>query len=136
MPDPDDSCPEDPETKNGYKDDDGCPDTAPPMFTGKLPMVYFQFGRARPRAGDMPLYNRVIKILKKHPTLRLRLEGFADNIGEEDFNDKLSLWRAEEVQKLLERKGVESGRLQVTGMGEQHTGPAARNRRVEFKVIE
>ena len=136
VPDPDDSCPDDPETKNGYKDDDGCPDTAPPKFTGKLPKVYFQFGRARPRGGDMPLYNRVVKIMKQHPTLRLRLEGFADNIGEADFNDKLSLWRAEEVQKLLEGKGVESGRLELKGMGEQNSGPAARNRRVEFKVIE
>jgi hypothetical protein len=34
IPDEDDRCPYDPETKNGYLDEDGCPDVAPPGWDG------------------------------------------------------------------------------------------------------
>jgi hypothetical protein len=34
IPDDDDRCPYDPETKNGYLDEDGCPDVAPPGWDG------------------------------------------------------------------------------------------------------
>lgn len=37
IPDDDDRCPYDPETKNGYLDEDGCPDVAPPGWDGGAP---------------------------------------------------------------------------------------------------
>jgi hypothetical protein len=37
IPDDDDRCPYDPETKNGYLDQDGCPDVAPPGWDAGTP---------------------------------------------------------------------------------------------------
>ncbi len=100
--------------------------------------MHFRFGRARPLAGDRAKYNRVVKILKKHPQLRLKLQGHADEVGDENWNYKLSVWRAEEVQKLLVGRGIDKSRLELEGKGEEailKPGKHSQNRRLEFKII-
>ena len=138
VPDDKDKCPAQPETKNGHQDDDGCPDTKPVKFAGTFPAVRFWINSAQLRGQDMRILRRVVKALKKHPNLRIRLRGHADESGPEDYNMDLSRKRAEAVKGYLVRNGVKASQLEVEALGE--TEPAsttnqALNRRVEFKII-
>ncbi|GIU33911.1 OmpA family protein [Shewanella schlegeliana] len=73
----------------------------------------------------------------------LLLVGHTDSIGEQSFNQKLSLLRAEQVKKILvEQFGFAANRFQVKGMGSQlpiasnqNAYGREQNRRVEFLVI-
>jgi outer membrane protein OmpA-like peptidoglycan-associated protein len=141
--DADDQCPNAAETFNNYQDTDGCPDEVPIV----LPRAYinFKFGTAEIISADpIPVLQDVIRIMKEHPDLRIRIIGHTDNIGSEEYNMKLSLKRAEAVKKyLVEKGGIDPGRLETEGRGE--TEPIdtndteegrARNRRIEFEIIK
>jgi outer membrane protein OmpA-like peptidoglycan-associated protein len=71
----------------------------------------------------------------------LKIDGHTDNVGNDDFNMKLSDGRAASVRKYLISKGIDESRLESEGFGE--TTPVAdnktatgrsKNRRVEMKV--
>ena len=141
VPDDKDRCPDKPETQNGHQDDDGCPDKAPPVvkpFDGTFPDVRFWVNSAQLRKGrDALILRKVVKALKKHPRLRIRLRGHADERGPDDYNLELSRKRAEKVKRYLVRQGVDAGRLEVEAVGEAEPlgGSLAKNRRVEFKIV-
>ncbi len=70
----------------------------------------------------------------------LRIVGHTDSIGTEEYNQQLSLRRANKVRELFQSKGIPS---LAQGLGEtspvatnQTTEGRAQNRRVEFEVIE
>jgi OOP family OmpA-OmpF porin len=65
------------------------------------------------------------------------LGGHADEVGDEAFNLALSEDRSKEVQKRMERLGVDGGRLRIEAYGETQpavsgSGSQPKNRRVEF----
>ena len=53
-----------------------------------------------------------MQILKAFPKAKIKIGGYTDNIGDEAANKKLSLERAQAVQKMLQDAGVN---LQVEG---------------------
>ena len=140
VPDDKDKCPAQPETKNGHQDEDGCPDTVPPKvvkFSGTFPDVRFWLNSSQLRAQDKRTLRRVLKALKKHPNLRIKLRGHADETGPEDYNLDLSRKRAEAVKRYLVRNGARASQLEVEALGEAEpisSEQQARNRRVEFKI--
>ena len=68
--------------------------------------------------------------------------GHTDAIGTDEYNQKLSIRRAEAVKAYLQGKGIEANRIYTEGKGEKQpvadnksaTGRAA-NRRVEIEVV-
>lgn len=79
--------------------------------------------------------------LKEKPQLTVLVEGHTDNVGTDDYNQKLGLRRAESVIKELAAQGIDPHRMSAASLGE--TKPAinqetkwahAVNRRVEFEV--
>lgn len=79
--------------------------------------------------------------LKEKSDIVVVIEGHADYIGSEEYNQRLGLRRAETVMKELAQLGIEPGRITVASFGEskplidQQTDWArAVNRRVEFRV--
>ncbi|MEK6601877.1 MAG: OmpA family protein [Candidatus Binatota bacterium] len=79
--------------------------------------------------------------LKEKSDIVVAIEGHADYIGSEEYNQRLGLQRAEKVMKELAQLGIEAGRMSVASLGEskpvvdQQTDWArAVNRRVEFRV--
>lgn len=141
-----DKCPNEPETRNGFQDADGCPDELPPevaKFNGKLEGVKFQTGSSRLTRDSYPALDAVAVTLKQYPELRLEVSGHTDNIGKADKNLKLSQARADSVKKYLTGKGVAPERINSVGMGDQvpvaenttKEGQAA-NRRIEFKILQ
>lgn len=84
---------------------------------------------------------RLAKMLKANPSLRLKIEGHTDNVGQDGFNMELSQRRARAVKNFLVTKGCAAHTIIAAGYGE--TRPKAsnntpegrqKNRRVEFKV--
>jgi outer membrane protein OmpA-like peptidoglycan-associated protein len=81
------------------------------------------------------------KAMLKNPDMKVTIEGYTDNIGSESYNQKLSEKRANTVKNYLTSKGIDSGRITVSGKGESNpvadNGTAdgrAMNRRIEFKM--
>lgn len=79
--------------------------------------------------------------LKEKPELRVLVEGHTDNVGTDDYNQKLGLRRAQSVIKELAAQGIDGNRMSAASLGEtkpvinQETEWAhAVNRRVEFEV--
>jgi len=78
-------------------------------------------------------------LLKKEPTLRVRLDGHTDDFGPERFNQVLSLKRAQQAREHLLGQGIVQARIDVKGYGSQQPADSertakarARNRRVEI----
>lgn len=86
----------------------------------------------------------VAEVLKENPQItKLRIDGHTDDSGSSEHNHKLSQARADAIIDWLVKNGVDKGRLEAKGWGEEH--PIAKNdtkenkemnRRVEFKLWE
>jgi OOP family OmpA-OmpF porin len=81
-------------------------------------------------------------VMKKHPDLKVAIEGHTDNVGGAPFNQKLSQRRADSVKRYMTAKcGIEGSRLKAVGYGltkpiasNATTAGRAKNRRVEAVV--
>ena len=145
IPDRRDQCPNEPETRNGYQDQDGCPDQLPSVlqkFSGAIEGIVFKTGSAEiDKRSDVTLAN-VVKALKEFADTRVEITGHTDNVGKEAANTKLSDDRARSVKAWLVGHGIAAERLDAQGFGP--TRPIAdnstaagrsKNRRVEFKLL-
>jgi len=118
-----DGCPGDPETYNGYKDEDGCPDLIPEraMLThGKIEIlepVRFDGTTQEPLRASGTVLEDVARILKENPGLRIRIEVHLDNSlpAEEALN--VSNQRAENVRRVLASLGIDASRMASEGKG-------------------
>jgi OOP family OmpA-OmpF porin len=68
--------------------------------------------------------------------------GHTDSVGDDAYNQKLSVRRAEAVKAYLVSKGIEKNRVYTEGKGEKQpvadnktTEGRAKNRRVEIEVV-
>ncbi len=116
------------------------PQEEPLMVTAR---VHFDFDKYNIKREYIPLLNEVVKTLKENPNVRVRIEGFTDNIGSKAYNDRLALRRAQAVRDYLIRAGIPAERIEVAGFGKEryiadNTTPIGRftNRRAEFIVIQ
>jgi OOP family OmpA-OmpF porin len=131
---------------NGYADDDGCPDDVQVRVVGDQILlddrVHFDTNRSIVLLDSQPLLWRVARLIIKHPEYtRIEVDGYADERGEESYNQKLSEARARSVRELLVRYGVSRERLTAVGFGtsnprlsEKSDKAYRQNRRVEFKI--
>ena len=81
--------------------------------------------------------------LNNLPNLHIEVEGYTDNVGNDDLNLGLSLRRAKTVRDFLIRYGVAANRLVFRGYGESQpiadnatAEGRAMNRRVELRLID
>ncbi len=82
-----------------------------------------------------------LPILRSSPTVRLRLEGHADERGSTEYNLALGSRRAESVRDFLSGFGISADRFTTTSFGEERPlvnrsdeAAWAQNRRVEFVI--
>ncbi|MEW6057036.1 MAG: OmpA family protein [Bdellovibrionota bacterium] len=103
--------------------------------------LLFETGSAvlKPSAVDQLV--EVGDILAKYKENRVRVEGHTDNTGSDAFNERLSVERAEAVQRVLRSRGVKEEQMSVVGFGEakpvatnSSENGRARNRRVQLFI--
>ncbi len=105
--------------------------------------VLYDFNKAILRAKSFGELDKLIKILKKNPSVEIEMSAHTDNIGSDGYNIRLSEDRAYAVRQYLIAKGIDQSRVKSKGYGESK--PIATNktsdgrqlnRRVEFKIIK
>ncbi len=141
-----DKCPNEPETRNGFEDADGCPDEVPEKvkeFSGVIEGIQFDVGKATIRATSHKVLDRAAAVLIEFRSLRLEIVGHTDSTGDHDKNVALSQERANSVRAYLLEKGVEPAQVETRGAGpdEPIADNATRlgrqqNRRIEFKILQ
>jgi len=85
--------------------------------------------------------NRMFAEIAKRPAAEITVIGHTDTVGNDAFNDKLSLERAQAMREVLIGMGVPAANITAAGRGKREllvpTGDnvnEARNRRVEINV--
>lgn len=99
----------------------------------------FEAGKADLNDDAKFVLHDLVKILKKQPQIRLKIEGHTSDEGDAAFNQKLSENRAKAVVDFLISKGIAADRLEYEGKGStEPLDPNNRevNRRTEIVVIE
>jgi OOP family OmpA-OmpF porin len=102
--------------------------------------VFFAFDSSKPLAFSVSSINYVSNFLKKNPGIKVEIKGYADELGEEDYNIQLSEKRAKSVYDTLVESGIDASRLTYKGYGEDtsvdKSSPDARQmaRRTSFEV--
>ncbi len=105
--------------------------------------VLFDLNEARLNPGSSITMDKMAEFLKDNPERRIRVEGFTDSTGAEDYNQQLSERRAEAVRNALTDRGIASDRIEIRGYGEEY--PVAsndtaagrqQNRRVEIIISD
>lgn len=85
---------------------------------------------------------RVVKLLRENPTLRVEIAAHTDDIGSDTYNQVLSQKRAQSVVEFLKQNSIDEKRFLAQGYGEKapkvmNNSEENRliNRRVELKII-
>ena len=139
--DKDDACPEEAGTVEGA----GCPDTSAALVEqlNEIGSIIFFPAESTRLMGEgvMIALADIKKVLDENPKAKIVIEGHASTDGSEEFNQALSLKRAEAVQAKLIDLGVDASRLEVKPFGESMpingddaVEDKSKSRRVEFKA--
>jgi outer membrane protein OmpA-like peptidoglycan-associated protein len=148
IPDSRDKCPDEPETYNGYQDEDGCPDHGHAGGHGEplqiLDKIYFGVGShvLSRDTSTSPLLDAIGATLVANPGLAvIEIRGYASD--DERGPPRLAAARAQTVRAALIHRGVSPGRLRARGYGAsnpicttQDEDCRRANRRVEFFILE
>ena len=105
--------------------------------------IYFDFESAKIKPESYPYLNALADYLKRNPSMKFEIIGHTDLHGTHEFNNKLSLARANSVKNYLIARGLDKNRFTVKGAGKTQPkvpeiGPGfdEMNRRTEFKLKE
>jgi OOP family OmpA-OmpF porin len=139
-----DKCVNDPETKNGFEDQDGCPDELPKevkAFTGVIKGIFFDLDKATIKEASNKQLDKAVEVLSEYPDLKIEISGHTDNTGTVEHNKTLSMARADAVKAYLVGKGVAEDRIATRGAGSDEpiddnakAEGRAKNRRIEFAI--
>jgi outer membrane protein OmpA-like peptidoglycan-associated protein len=147
IPDDVDKCPNEPETFNGYMDEDGCPDAclsiAMPSNIQFYDKILFAPDSASITKEASEILDAIALAMSHHPEILLvELSGHTDERGDDADALGTSTKRAKAVLDALVSRGVDKKRLRTRGYGKycpvdpgHHEAAWAKNRRVELVVL-
>src|SRR2546421_237764 len=105
--------------------------------------LLFDLGQSRLKPGGRRAITNLAKFMSQHAERKIVIEGFTDNSGSPQANQRLSERRAAAVREALVREGIEPGRIEARGLGaaypvasNDNTGGRQLNRRVEILIGE
>lgn len=103
--------------------------------------VLFDFDAAELNPGADATMDRIAEFLNANPERNIVIEGHTDSTGSATYNQELSRERANAVRRALVERGVDAGRIETRGLGEEYplatnesTAGRQLNRRVEVVV--
>lgn len=105
--------------------------------------LVFDTGKSTLQASSQEQLNNVAAILRAYPNVHVKVGGYTDNSGNAAANKKLSADRAKNVMDALVAAGIDKGRLESEGYGDQHPVASndtpegkAQNRRIALRVTQ
>jgi outer membrane protein OmpA-like peptidoglycan-associated protein len=105
--------------------------------------IRFDFDKSTIRPGNREVLSRMAGVLMTLQGYQMYVYGFTDNIGPEEYNQKLSERRAAAVRDYLVQSGVDPKIVATKGYGQSdplETGESAqaraKNRRVEISIVD
>jgi len=112
--------------------------------TFNLGSVNFETSKSVIKGEDSyKVLDELVTVMTEYPTIKIEIQGHTDNVGDDAANLKLSQERADACKTYAISKGIVATRLTAVGYGETKPLVAndtdenkAKNRRVEFKVID
>jgi len=123
------------------------PEVEKPPLKYLIRPVFFEFDSYTLSKTGIAKLDEVTLLMEKFPSMKLDITGHTDAIGTYEYNQRLSLNRANAVSKYLILNGITKDRLKVKGMSEsEHVArnrtrdnrdaPDGRklNRRAQFKI--
>jgi outer membrane protein OmpA-like peptidoglycan-associated protein len=125
VPDFKDKCPNTPQdVKVNFQ---GCPVIAEYRFN-------FEVGSYKIDKKYYPEIEKLAKILKANPQIKIQIQGYTDNKGDYFYNKELSLKRANALREILIKKyKIDSKRIDIIGYGSDH--PIASNDTPEGRAL-
>lgn len=117
-----------------------------PIQIGKaytLDEIYFDSDSDNLTEQSKKVIDGFVEFLSENPKVKIEIQGHTDDVGSDEYNNKLSANRAHTVYNILVEKGIENSRLNYKGYGESQ--PIAdnkteegrkMNRRTIFVIIE
>lgn len=81
--------------------------------------VFFQFDHSDLTDEGIQLLDAKVEALQTNPSIRIRIEGNADDAGSDEYNMALSQRRAAIVNRYFNERGIDASRLQIVSYGEE-----------------
>jgi hypothetical protein len=108
---------------------------------GYVMNVYFSHDGVDPLSYDG--IRNLLVMIKNSPTMKVEISGHTDSYGPDQYNQNLSLRRAQSVRNILIKGGAPADRITAVGYGEakpMETNDSIEgrrmNRRIEFRILE
>ena len=105
--------------------------------------IHFDLNSAKIRPDAIPVLDEIASVLKKNPSLTMKIDGYTCSLGSEAYNLKLSDRRAKAAKEYLVNQGISRSRFSPEGHSyhmpiapndsEEHR---KLNRRVEFTEVQ
>ncbi len=107
------------------------------IFT--LPDVFFDFNSAKLNLGMFKILERLVDLIKQNKNYKIEIQGYTDDIGEDDYNLNLSQKRADALKEYLLQNNI-SNTIIAIGFGKRNPkfksdNLKSKNRRVEIHFI-
>lgn len=104
--------------------------------------IFFDYDKFEIRSEHHAFLDGMIKVVKGHSDLRVKVTGHTDSDGSDAYNDTLSMNRARAITAYFVNRGLSADRLVIEFKGEHepidtntHSEGKQRNRRVDFEFI-
>ena len=110
------------------------------LVNGGYVAAYFDFNKSTPTDSSMDGINFVLNYLRNNPSASVEITGYADEIGNASYNEKLASERANSVKNILLKAKIAPERINVVSGGVDASvdkdSALARKlvRRVTFKI--
>jgi peptidoglycan-associated lipoprotein len=103
--------------------------------------IYFGFDRSDLTAEARQSLEAKWTILRANPSMRIIIEGNADDLGSDEYNLALGQRRAAAAKRFLTQREIDADRIEIASFGEERPTCQdatdecrARNRRDEFRI--
>lgn len=146
IPDQEDRCPLEPGPRSAIPEQHGCPVLTRVREDGEVELlkpIEFEFAKAEILPVSYPILDEVVTLMNARPEIRIGVYGHTDIRGGLPLNMRLSRDRARACMDYLVNKGIPIERLESEGFGPNRPVAdnttdegRARNRRVEFKILD
>jgi OOP family OmpA-OmpF porin len=87
--------------------------------------IEFQTGKSTIPADYTSEADKIVDMMTKHTDVNAEIQGYTDNVGSKEKNQKLSEARAKSVRNYIVKHGIDESRVTAKGYGEEN--PVAEN---------